>query len=62
MGQVSDTEVGVKSDPGCNFLAKGQAPLVADNTVAGTFIGLPVGRIKLNLGAKAGFAGPSSSA
>src|SRR6476469_7813080 len=33
-GQISDTEIGVQSEPGCDFLAKRQAPLITDNAVA----------------------------
>ena len=58
MGQISDTEVGVQSDPGRNFLAKRQAPLIADNTVACAFIAVTGRDNQAKSRRESGLAGP----
>ena len=58
MGQISDTEVGMQSEPGRNFLAKRQAPLITDNTVAGAFITVAGRENQAKSRRESGLAGP----
>ena len=57
MGQISNAEVSMQSKPGRNFLAKRQAPLITDNTVAGVFITVAGRENQAESGSESGLPG-----